>query len=403
MRTCVFGLVALALAGWSAATARAQKRDAEIASLVQGNNEFAAHLYGRLAGKENGNLFLSPYSISNALAMTYAGARGDTAAQMRTTLRFPFEADRLHPAFGRLIGQIDGGGPDRKFQLSIANRLWGQKGYGFLPDFTRIGQTHYRAGLEEVDFITAAEAARQRINGWVENETKNKIKDLIPPGAVNDLTRLVLTNAIYFKGNWVSPFPAKNTGPGDFHLASGKTVKVPMMRQGERTGFADLGDFSMVQLSYEGHQQSMLVLLPKKNDGLAALEKQLSAENLKKWSARLSPHIVDLTLPKFKVTAQFKLNDYLKEMGMTDAFNIHKADFGGMATREKLFISAVLHKAYVDVNEVGTEAAAATAVVIGTTSAPPPAAFRADHPFLFLIRDDRTGSILFLGRLADPS
>jgi serpin B len=372
-------------------------------ALVQGNNDFAVALYQQLAAKD-GNLFFAPYSISNALAMTYAGARGNTAAEMKTTLRFNLGDDQLHPAFKKLIAQLDGQGKKRPMQLTIANRLWGQKDYGFLPDFIKIGQDNYGAGLQEVDYITAHEAARKEINAWVEKQTKDKIKDLIPEGVLNDMTRLVLTNAIYFKAAWMHPFEKKETKPGTFYLAGGKTVKTPMMNAKNDThGFADLGDFTILQMSYEKREQSMLIFLPKKKDGLADVEKKLTPENLNAWIKKLSPHVVDLTMPKFKVTAQFKLNDVMKAMGMKDAFIFGKADFSGMATREKLYITDILHKAFVDVNEAGTEAAAATAVAIGTASLPPPATFNADHPFVFLIRDHATGTILFAGRVVNPS
>lgn len=402
MRFLHSGLLALAFLWGFPMLAQAQKLDPDVTTLVQANDEFALRLYQQIAAKD-GNLFFSPYSISNALAMTYAGARGNTAAEMKTTLRFNLAADRLPPAFGKLIAQLDGDGKPRPFQLTVANRLWGQKDYGFLPEFTKIGQDYYRAGLEEVDFINASEAARKTINAWVEQQTKDKIKDLIGPGVLNDQTRLVLTNAIYFKAPWLSPFRPEATKPEPFHLANGSSIRTPMMHANQRLQFAAHETFTMLQLPYEGHGQSMLVLLPNKKDGLGTLEKQLNAETLAKWLEKLSTHEVDVKLPKFKVTAAIKLNDTLKEMGMKDAFVFGKADFSGMATREKLYISAVLHKAFVDVNEAGTEAAAATAVVIAARSEPPPATFHADHPFVFLIRDNATGSILFAGRLADPT
>jgi serpin B len=382
---------------------QAQVAGSEEAALVGGNNEFAVNLYQQLAETEKGDLFFSPYSISNALAMTYAGARGNTAAEMKKTLGFRLPDDRLHPAFGTLIARLHGDVKNRSFQLTVANRLWGQKDYGFLRGFSKIGSDHYGAGLEEVDYIKATEEARKRINDWVEQQTQQKIKDLIAEGILDDMTRLVLTNAIYFKAPWASPFEARNTKPGDFQLAGGKTVQVPMMRQKWRTDYADLGDFTMVKLPYENGQQSMIVLLPKKVEGLPELEKRLSAENLAQWTEKLRDHEVDVKFPKFKVAAEFSLKDVLKNMGMRDAFVFGKADFSGMATREMLYITAVLHKAFVDVNEAGTEAAAATAVVIGTRSLPKEATFHADHTFLFLIRDEASGTILFMGRVADPS
>ncbi|MCI0456905.1 MAG: serpin family protein [Gemmataceae bacterium] len=371
----------------------------DTATLVKDNNTFALDLYRQLAQKD-GNLFFSPYSISNALAMTYSGARGQTATEMEKTLHFSLGQQRLHPAFHELIGQL--GAKGRKYQLTVANRLWGQKEYGFLPDFLKLTEASYGAGLKEVDFIKATEEARKAINAWVEQQTNDKIKELIKPGILTVDTRLVLTNAIYFKAAWMHPFREKATAPGMFHLADGKQVKVPMMRGGVRTNYLKGDTFEALELPYEQRDLSMVVLLPKKADGMAAFEKMLTPANLSAWLRKLSDHQVDVTLPKFKITAEFMLKDTLSQMGMPIAFQRGKADFSGMTSREKLFISHVVHKAFVDVNEAGTEAAAATAVVIERESAPPPATFRADRPFVFLIRDNRTGSILFVGRVSNP-
>jgi serpin B len=401
MRFLLSGLTALALLWSLPMTLLAQKVDPDVATLVRGNNEFALDLYQQIAA-EKGNLFFSPYSISNALAMTYSGARGNTAAEMKRTLHFTLADDRLPSVFGKLIGQLDAGGEKRSFQLSVANRLWGQKDYGFQPEFLKISKDFYRAGLEELDF-RATEEARKTINAWVEKQTQNKIKDLIPAGVLKDDTRLVLTNAIYFKAPWLTPFNPKETKPAPFLAEGGKMIQTAMMHaKHQRLSFAALDSFDMLEMPYEGYGQSMILLLPKKNDGLGALEKQLNAAALTKWKQKLSTHMVDVTMPKFKVTAEITLNGVLMKMGMNDAFKDSKADFSGMATREKLYISAALHKAFVDVNEAGTEAAASTALVMSPTSAPPPATFRADHPFIYLIRDNATGSILFAGRLADP-
>jgi serpin B len=398
-------LLAITLAvgtGVMIAPAQAPKGiDPDVAALVTGNSEFALALYDQLARKD-GNLFFSPFSISTALGMTYAGARGKTAEQMKTTLRFHLEPDKLHPAFGRLVARFEGGEPKKAVELHVANRLWGQKGYGFLPDFVRLTETDYHAGLEEIDFTKDPEAARQAINSWVEKQTQDKIKDLLPQGIVTPTTRLVLTNAIYFKAAWARAFEEKATKAGDFTLAGGKKVQVPLMHGKVRARFGQEEGFAVLILPYDQQSTSMILLLPKDPPGLPALEKQVSDTNLKKWLGKASDHEVDVTLPKFKVTTQFVLNDALSELGMRDAFDMNKADFSGMATREKLFISAVVHKAFVDVNEKGTEAAAATGVVIEPRSQPEVATFVADHPFVFLIHDHATGSILFMGRLADP-
>jgi serpin B len=369
--------------------------------VVEGNSEFACELYQRLSGTE-GNLFFSPYSISNALAMTYGGARGNTATEMATALHFHGEPPRFHAAFGDLVRRLQRDDPKRKYQLRIANRLWGQKDYGFLPEFIASSGQHYGAGLEEVDFRGATEQARRQINAWVEKQTQDRIKELLKPGIVTDLTRLVLTNAIYFKAAWSEPFNVKNTRPGDFLAGGVKKTSVPMMQQRQSARYLDGGTFSALELPYEEHDLSMIVLLPTKADGLAACEKTLTATSLRKWLGKLSVHQVDIKLPKFKTTAEFRLDKVLQDMGVRDAFDDRKADFSGLSSRKGLCITAVVHKAFVDVNEAGTEAAAATAVVIGKRSLPPPARFHAQHPFLYLIRDNHTGSVLFMGRVVNP-
>jgi serpin B len=395
---------ALVLAGLISVGAAqpAKLSNPDAAALVNGNTSFAFELYRHLS-KDEGNLFFSPYSISNALAMTYGGARGKTAADMAKTLQFPFDDQRLHPAFSTLLGDLTKPGQKRNFKLSIANRLWGQKDYGFAPEFVKLSKEAYGAGLEELDFANATDASRQAINAWVEKETQNKIKDLLPPGSLEADTRLVLTNAIYFKAKWQEAFSDKATKREDFKLASGKTAKVDMMHQVEIMNLLDGDAFQVLEMPYEGRELSMLVVLPRKVDGLGEVEKQLTADNLQKWRGQMKPHMVTLSLPKFTFTAQFKLKKVLSDLGMAIAFS-KAADFSGMTTREKLFIDAVIHKAFVAVDEKGTEAAAATAVTMRPTSirVAPPATFSADHPFVFLIRDNASGSVLFMGRVAQP-
>jgi len=380
--------------------ANATKLDPDVATLVQDNNEFAWSLYHQIAEHDR-NLFISPYSICSVLAMTYSGAGGNTAAEMKSALRFSLAADQLPRAFGKLIAHFDGDGKARPFQLRVANRLWGQKDYGFIPEFIKISEEHYRAGFEELDFANSADAARMRINAWVEQRTEHKIDNLIPPGLLDGLTVLVLTNAIYFKAAWLEPFHSFATEVAPFYLSDGSTIDAPMMCAEQSLLFASHESFLMLQLPYEGQAQSMIILLPRKKDGLRDLEKQLSAEALSNWLRSLSTHEVDVKLPKFKVSAAIELSGTLEQMGMKEAF-APKADFSGIATRGGLFISAIIHKAFVDVNEAGTEAAAATAVVCGRGLPPMPVPFHADHPFLYLIRDNATGAVLFLGRLANP-
>jgi serpin B len=375
----------------------------DVAGVVRDGNNFALDLYGQLA-KQDGNLFFSPYSISNALAMTSAGARGETATQMAETLHFALDQERLHLSFGALRTQIAGTDEQRNYQLQTANRLWGQQDYGFLPDFLWTTESNYDADLKQVDFINDTEEARTTINRWVEERTSEKIKNLIKPGILTADTRLVLTNAIYFKAAWRHPFVPEQTKEGEFTLADGEKVMAKLMHGHVRTNYFQGDSFQALELPYEEHELSMIVLLPNDPQDLPALEMKLTPNNLTKWLETLSGHGVDVTLPKFKLTSEFMLKDVLSEMGMPDAFDPQNADFSGM-TRARLFISHVVHKAFVDVNEAGTEAAASTAVVVATDSASTqkPATFRADHPFVYLIRENRTGSILFMGRVLSPS
>jgi len=374
-----------------------------------GNNAFALDLYGKLSEQE-GNLFFSPYSISTALAMTYAGARGNTAAQMAEVMHFNLPQEWLHPAFGTLIlylqvrQQQEGG-----YELAVANALWGQKGYPWLNEFLELTRENYGAGLrlQEVDFAGDTEGARQTINDWVEEETREKILELLQEGDINVETALVLTNAIYFKGDWASRFKENRTRPGPFTLSDGSKVEVPMMHQTEEFGYMETDGLQALELPYAGEELSMLVLLPREIEGLAELEESLTVVKLDEWLGALREREVDVYLPRFKMVSRFELSEVLKALGMTDAFDPQNADFTGMmAPRDiegPLWISMVIHKAFVDVNEEGTEAAAATAVIMQGLDGPEePAIFRADHPFLFLIRDNASGSILFMGRVIDP-
>ena len=372
------------------------------AALASSNNAFALDLYARIKARE-GNLFFSPYSISSALAMTYAGARGNTATQMAKALHFDLEAAKLHEAFGRLTADLNAAGKKAEFELAVANALWVQEGFELLKDYLDLTKSAYGASPHPVDFAKATEAARKTINRWVEEQTRDKIKDLIPKGMLGDMARLVLTNAIYFKGRWASEFAADFTSEQPFTLASGGKVKAPTMHQmGQFPLFAGDG-FQALALPYKGNALSMVILLPAKHDGLPVLEKSLSAESLARWLAAMKPQLVAVALPKFKSTTTILLAETLQAMGMTDAFALPPADFSGMTGKKDLFISQVIHKAFVDVNETGTEAAAATAVIMEGGEAPRPLVFAADHPFIFLIRDNKSGSILFLGRVMDPT
>ena len=388
-------------AGAASAAEETAKQDAGL--VVDGCNAFAVDLYAQLKGEE-GNLFFSPYSLSTALAMTYAGAAGNTAAEMAQVLHFMLPQERLHPACARLIKGIEGAGEAEGCELSIANGLWGEQSYEFLKGFLQLVETNYGAPLHEVDFIGATEAARKRINDWVAERTRDRIKDLIPVGILDPLTRLVLTNAIYFKGDWQHPFKESRTSDTPFWVMPERSVSVPMMRQTESFGYRESDLCQVLELPYAGDALSMFVLLPRERGGLASLEEALTPDVLVQWTKTLRKRDVAVELPKFSLTCQFGLVDVLRAMGMVDAFSDTAADFSRMDGRKELYISAVIHKAFVDVNEEGTEAAAATAVVMTLRGMPdPPVAFRADHPFLLLIIHKPTGSILFMGRITDPA
>ena len=376
--------------------------DAGARTLVEGNTAFALDLYQQLR-QEEGNLFFSPYSISTALAMTYAGARGVTEAQMADALHLLLPQDALHPAFAKLEALLRDIQASGDVQLSVANALCPHIEYCFLDSFLDLVKVNYGVSLTAVDYRDP-EAARQQINAWVEQKTNDKIQNLIPLGTIKTLTRLVLTNAIFFKGNWASQFDKGRTRDADFALLSGKHVAVPMMAQKLECGYGETDDLQILELPYVGDALSMIVLLPRTVDGVAALEARLTPDTLERWTKRLRETKVEVFLPRFKLSAAFRLDEVLKAMGMIDAFELFRADFSGLDGADMLFISAVLHKAFVDVNEEGTEAAAATAVVMEFKGPPPPApVFRADHPFIFLIRENSTGSLLFLGRVLDPA
>jgi len=384
--------------------------------IVEGNNKFALELFAKLQSTK-GNLFFSPYSISTALAMAHAGARNETESQMAGVLHFPVPVNRgtdssskslpdkqqFASSFGNIIKDLNKRGQKGSYTLTVANALWGQKDYGFLEDFLELIQTSYDGRLNEVDFITATETARQTINAWVEEKTNDKIKNLISKGVLDSMTRLVLTNAIYFKGNWARQFKEDRTQDAPFTLTDGQKIDVAMMNQKAEFGYLETDTFQALELPYVDDELSMVILLPKQLDALDEFEKTLTPENLPLWLAKIHKREVVVFVPKFKMTSQFSLASVLKSMGMQDAFSSN-ADFSGINGKKDLFISAVIHKAYVEVNEEGTEAAAATGVVMRLTSigpAPIPV-FRADHPFLFLIRDNLSGSILFIGRVANP-
>jgi serpin B len=379
----------------------------EIDALVRGNSAFAIDLYRQVISQADGNLFYSPYSVSLALALAYAGARGDTEAEMAAVLHFGWPQDRLHVTFNALdlilanrahdAATTDGAG----FRLDIANAIWGEKTHAFRPTYLDVLAVNYGAGLRLLDFVGKPDASGKTINAWVANETEDRIQNLVPPGTIDPQTRLVLTNAIYFRGAWDSPFPQLATRPGTFRLPSGQGVTADFMSQTHRFGYASGPGYAAVELPYSGRSLGMVLLVPDIGT-LHEFESRLTAEGVSDILLSLNEVEVSLTMPKFSFAADLGLTDRLRKLGMTTAFS-DVADFSGMDGMRDLFITDVLHKAWVAVNEEGTEAAAATGVIIGTTAMPSPlVSLTADRPFLFLIRDVPTRSILFVGRVVNP-
>jgi serpin B len=377
---------------------------AEKDALVDGNTAFALDLYDTIADDED-NIFYSPFSISIALSMTYAGARGDTADEMAQVMHFDLDQSRLHPAFNWLdlhlmdLAEEPVNAESEPFELTVANSIWGQKDYHFEQDFLDTLAVNYGAGMRTVDFIDNTDPSRVAINKWVEKKTNERIKDLLPEGSITAATRLVLTNAIFFKASWLTAFDEQMTASGDFTKPDGSTVSAELMNQTSEFPYADMGDFKAVEMPYDGGDVSMLVLLP---DDLATFEQSFDASTIDDTVSALATERVDLTFPKFEFDAPLPLTQTLQAMGMQKAFA--GADLSGMTGTRDLVITDVLHKAFVAVDEEGTEAAAATAVITGETSVPPPPVeFRADKPFIFMIRDNETGSLLFVGRIVDPT
>ena len=382
---------------------------ADTLELVQGNSDFAFDLYQKVKGEE-GNLFYSPFSISIALAMTYGGAKGRTAQQMADTLHFTLPRERLHPAFNGLDQALASRGRNARaadgepFRLKVVNALWGQKDHPFLDSFLDLLALNYGAGMTLLDFVTDPEACRLRINQWVEEQTEGRIKDLIPQGNISAATRLVLTNAIYFNAAWKKPFEKANTLDRPFNRIDDSPVTVPTMNQTEYFGYVRQDGYQAVELPYDGNELSMVVVMPDQGQ-FGAFEGNFNAARAKAIVDGLQPANLALSLPKFSFTSKFTLAKQFKELGMKDAFTFGLADFSGMDGSHNLFISAIIHKAFVSVSEEGTEAAAATAVIMDfETSVPPtPKVVAFDRPFFFFIRDLQTGAILFIGRVLDPS
>jgi len=369
--------------------------------VANANNKFAFELYSQLNKSEKGNIFYSPYSISAALAITYEGAKGQTADEIKSVFHFP-ESNVLRPNFAAIYNDINKGAKD--YELRTGNALWVQQGFPLLVDYTSKVEKYYGGKAVNLDFVKETEKSRQTINSFIGKQTNNKIKDLIPAGFLNAMTRLVLTNAIYFKGTWQWKFDPSKTRNEDFKVTPDNLVKVPMMNMYPKKAsfnYADTGEAQILELPYKGNKISMLIILPTKD--LASIEPSLTAEKLNEYKSKMKETKLDsISLPKFEFNTKYLMKDTLSVLGMPIAFS-ERADFSGMTGKKDLFIDFVIHQAYIKVDEKGTEAAGATAIITQFTSVMPTNIFRADHPFIFLIQEKDTGNILFFGRVVNPA
>ncbi len=383
---------------------------ADLDQLAAGNTAFAFDLYQSVRAR-TGNLVYSPYSISLAFAMAYGGARGETAAQMADVLHYTLSEGQFHPAFNALDLDLSRR-PDQaadvdeedRFELTIANALWGQEDWPFLPEYLDLLATNYGAGMRLVDFANAPENARRQINNWVSDQTKKRIQDIVPPGMLDASTRLVLANAIYFKATWQYEFDPNETSDAPFYLLDGETVSVEMMRleTGKNYAYAAGDGWQAIALPYKGGLTEMVIIVPDAGN-FEAFESGLTAERYDSIVSALESQQVLLAMPKFTFETDYGLSDTLAQMGMADAFDPSRADFSGMDGQRVLYVSDALHKAFIAVDEKGTEAAAATIVVMGVSAIPEEGInLTIDRPFFYAIRDVPTGTILFMGRVVDP-
>ena len=372
-----------------------------IQEVVNANNKFAFDLYSALDKSEHGNIFYSPYSISAALAMTYEGAKGQTADEMKSVFHFP-ESNVLRPNFAAIYNDINK--KDKPYKLSSGNALWAQQDYKFLDEYLSTVEKYYGGKAANVDFVRETEKSRQTINSFIEEQTNNKINDLIPQGVLDTSTRLVLTNAIYFKGTWVWEFDKSDTREQDFKITQTNVVKIPMMfmkNDKAKFNYADVGDLQILELPYKGEEISMLILLPTEN--LDAIAPSLTTEKLEEWKSQMKEDKLDaIYLPKFEFDTKYFMKETLGARGMPTAFT-GAADFSGMDGTRSLFIDQVIHQAFVQVDEEGTEAAAAAVIMAKTSGVIQRKIFNADHPFIFIIQQKDTGNILFMGRVTNPS
>jgi serpin B len=370
--------------------------------VIEENNRFAINLYSQYKSEE-GNIFFSPFSISTAMAMVYEGAEGKTAKEIKSVFGFPKYDNSRRNQYSTLLSEINK--KDKKYTLNTANALWAEQDFNFLDNYLTTVEKYYGGKTTNLDFKNDWEASRLIINNWVEDKTNNKIKDLFPEGSINPLTRLVLTNAIYFKAEWLKQFDADKTRDMNFRVNPDKSIKVPMMQRTDGKSifnYTQNKDLQILEMPYAGEDLSMLILLPFNND-IEVLENSFTIEKLTEWKKSLRKRRVKIYIPKFKFETKYFLKETLGDLGMPTAFT-NLADFSGMTGTKELEIDKVIHQAFIEVNEEGTEAAAATGIAMVVKSIPPPTPiFKADHPFIFIIQQNETGNILFMGRVNNPT
>ena len=400
--TCLVAIIAIAVIFYPQVPSQPLAIDTyaseeSVSTLSDYINDFSFDLYQRLNINNNENLFFSPYSIFVALAMTYEGSSNDTAEEMKNVLQFPQNNETLLCSFGRIYNLLN---QHKEYTLSTANALWTQEGYPFLLNYLNFIDNYYMGKATDVDFSNA-EIAAQEINQWVEKHTNGKIKDFLAGSDIHPLTKLILTNAIYFKGDWLYQFNREYTNELDFKISPDKTVKVPMMSlSGAELNYTENDYVQILKMPYKGEELSMIIVLPKENN-ITDVEKIINRDVLNSWLGSFSQTNVDVSLPKFTMETEYRLKEYLIDMGMQIPFTMD-ADFSGMTGNQDLYIEKVIHKAFVEVNEEGTEAAGATSVHVVLKSIPQSVIFNADHPFMFLIQHKETGTILFIGKVTNP-
>lgn len=389
-----FLIILAAVAGVS----QAQEEPDPSKPFTSANNRFALDIYRKLAVGDK-NVFLSPYGISMSMAGIFGGAKGRTESEIAGVFHFTRNKEKLFASFYGSKQPLSDFSDPEVVQISIANRLWRQKGIDLLPSYLKLVKEYFEEEPGELNFKEDAENSRVAINKWVEEKTGSKITELFPEGEITKLTRLVLTNAVYFKGKWTLPFKPKNTKNAPFYLAKGKSRQVQMMKQTSFFGYTKDAECQVVEMPYGYREFSMIILLPKKLDGLGNLEKTLTEERLRKMISDLGSREVNLSVPKFKINSDFNLEKILEKMGLKTVFNL-SADFSGLTGGKDVFVSSIIHKTYISIDEYGTEAAAATGVSMAAADGQVPVDFVVDHPFMFIICCRTTGEILFIGRVA---